>query len=190
MDPKRLIQNNYLAVMAFLVLALAWLEQPPSVARAEAIPASTAPSWAEADEWVFPLEEPVRLAQGFQKPNSDFSSGHRGIDLAAELSQPILAPASGTLSFVGTVVDREVITIRRSDGKLISFEPACSNTLAGDKVIRAQVIGWVCEPDATYRQHCESERCLHFSVRLAGEYISPLSFIAKQRPSRLLVLRP
>jgi hypothetical protein len=190
MDPKRLIQHNYLAVIAFLVLALAWLEQPPSIARADVFEGLTHRADSTAEGWGFPLEQPVRLVKGFQKPNSDYSAGHRGVDLAAELGQAIFAPTSGTISFAGTVVNREVVTLLHDDGKLISFEPACSDSLVGEKVGKGEVFGWICEPNETYIQHCGLQRCLHYSVRLAGEYLSPLSFLGEQTPSRLLALKP
>ncbi|MEN9955814.1 MAG: hypothetical protein RLY34_621, partial [Actinomycetota bacterium] len=53
--------------------------------------------------WNPPLETPIRLINQYRQPNSDFSAGHRGVDYLVEPAQPVFAPASGQIWFVGKV---------------------------------------------------------------------------------------
>ena len=56
------------------------------------------------------------------------------MDLAAASDGgPVTSPESGTVSFVGVVVDRPVITIDHGNGLRSSFEPVRS-TLTGGAV--------------------------------------------------------
>jgi hypothetical protein len=87
------------------------------------------------------------------------------------------------LYFKGLVVDREVVTIRTSDGYLASFEPACTNLEVGDRVKLGQEIAWHCKPSASYEYHCDS--CVHFSARSAYGYISPDYLLGNLKPSVL-----
>ena len=187
MDPKRLIQNNYLVVIAFLLITVAWLEEPPIAASAQ--PKNPAPVTLDSQQtdWALPVSEPVQLMNGFRQPNSDYSAGHRGVDLAVDFGQPVTAPAAGVVHFLGTVVNREVLTLEHIGGLLTSFEPVCSDLNTGDQVAQGQVIGWVCEADDSYRNHCTNRVCLHFSLRLNASYLSPLAAITDKNPSRLMV---
>ena len=64
------------------------------------------------------------MLRAFDPPAKPWLSGHRGVDLqAAHDGAPVTSPAAGTVSFVGVVVDRPVITIDHGDGLRSSFEP-------------------------------------------------------------------
>lgn len=100
-----------------------------------------------------------------------------------EIDSKIKAPASGTLYFKGLVVDREVVTIRTTDGYLASFEPACTDLSVGGRVKVGQEFAWHCEPQERYEYHCRS--CVHFSARSEFGYISPDYLLGHLRPSVL-----
>ncbi len=142
----------------------------------------------EADEWATPFDQPTQLVNEYRQPNSDYAAGHRGVDYLVSLNQPILAPADGEIRFVGLVVDRWLLTISHPNGQISEFEPACTDLSQGDRVTRGQPIAWVCEALPNYRQHCDQMRCLHFSLRQSGLYLSPLALIGGLNPSRLLPL--
>lgn len=96
--------------------------------------------------------------------------------------QPVLSPESGRIVFVGTVVDRRVVTIDHGGGLLSSFEPASAVLAVGDTVSAGQTIATV-----SAGGHCRTG-CLHWGVRLDGEYVNPLNFVTDRRPSVLLPL--
>lgn len=165
---------------AIAMLSLALWQQQSNLGSAQTPPAS--------DAWQVPLKEPVHLVNPYFQPNSDYSAGHRGIDYRVTLGQSVFAPTDGTVWFVGTVVNRSVLSIRTASGDLVAFEPVCSNLVVGDSVTRGQEIAAVCEADPDYRQHCENQLCLHFSLRNPVGYLSPISRIGGFSPTVLLPL--
>jgi murein DD-endopeptidase MepM/ murein hydrolase activator NlpD len=98
----------------------------------------------------------------------------------------VFAPAEGKVHFVGEVVNRQLISLDHSQELLSAFEPVCSQLNEGDSVVSGQLIGEVCEGEASYDPHCQPSICVHFSVRKNGEYLSPLWFTGELTPSRLL----
>ena len=148
--------------------------------------------------WNPPLEAPIRLVNQYRQPNSDYSSGHRGVDYLVKVGQPVLAPADGQVWFVGKVAQRNVLSLVHQGGYLTEFEPACTDLTKGEPVFAGQEIAKVCRPDETYLSHCPIATCLHFSLRQpeftgstgrrssSGQYLSPLLFIGGLNPSRLL----
>jgi murein DD-endopeptidase MepM/ murein hydrolase activator NlpD len=102
------------------------------------------------------------------------------VDLETHDGAPVLAPQDGTVSFVGWVVDRPVITIDHGNGLRSSFEPVASELKKGDSVDMGAELGMM---DGS--SHC-SPGCVHWSVRQGDEYINPLQFVMDLRPSVLL----
>ena len=98
------------------------------------------------------------------------------------------------VSFSGVVVDREVLSIDHGGGYVSSFEPVESELEVGDSVTEGQTVAELSTYDDG-SHHCDSP-CLHWGVRLFGEYINPLLLIGELEPSVLLplhtqeVLRP
>ena len=118
-------------------------------------------------------------------PMTEYGEGHRGIDLPAQIREPVLSPADGEISFVGKVGYRNVISVRFGDSLTASLEPVCSELVEGTYVLMGEEIGLVCEPDPEYLWHC-SETCLHFGTRSEAGYFSPLALIGGLGPSRLV----
>ncbi len=139
-----------------------------------------------SSEWNPPLEAPIRLVNQYRQPNSDYSAGHRGVDYLVKPGQAVLAPASGEIWFAGKVAQRPVISILHPNGYITEFEPACTDLSKGEAVFAGQQIGVICSGDSSYLPHCTNAACLHFSLRIAGAYISPLVLIGGLNPSRLL----
>jgi murein DD-endopeptidase MepM/ murein hydrolase activator NlpD len=85
------------------------------------------------------------------------------------------------VSFVGTVVDRPVITIDHGNGLRSSFEPVASSLRTGSAVAEGGVLGQV------QAGHCgPAPPCLHWGVRRGEDYVNPLAFVMDLRPSVLL----
>ena len=150
------------------------------VALALLAPGSTAgPS--PSPTWSWPVETPRVIVRQYIAPATPYSRGHRGVDLAAP-GGILRAPADGVVHFVGFVVDRPVLSIRHPGGLISSYEPVQTSLSEGDAVARGDPIGTI-EPG-----HC-SQSCLHFGVRLHGEYVSPLLYLGGIEPSVLLPTR-
>ena len=171
-------------IFAIGLIALAVLGVSTSVLPALAEEPS--PLQVSSLVWRVPLAPPVQLIQQFRQPSSDYSAGHRGVDYQVSLGEEVFAPADGTVWYVGLLVNRNIISLRHGSGILTEFEPVCSPLSAGDPVAMGQAVGKVCDAASSYRQHCPGARCMHFSMRFEGRYLSPLALIGGLNPSRLL----
>jgi murein DD-endopeptidase MepM/ murein hydrolase activator NlpD len=72
--------------------------------------------------------------------------------------------------FAGVVVDRPVLSIEHPGGLISSYEPVETSLVGGESVAGGDTIGTVVSG------HC-SALCLHFGVRLNGDYVSPMRFL-------------
>jgi hypothetical protein len=102
------------------------------------------------------------------------------------LGQGVFAPADATVSFVGNVVNRQVLSLSHQGKVVSSYEPVCSSLVVGQEVAAGDLVAEVCEASQDYAQHCLEILCLHFSTRQDGEYLSPLWFTGELDPSVLL----
>lgn len=136
--------------------------------------------------WPFPGSalDPLR---GFEPPEHDYGSGHRGIDIALSPGSRVLAPADGVVHFAAWLVNRPVLSIRHENGLLSSFEPVRSLLPSGSAVSVGQHIGNHDAGDETF-SHCFAH-CVHFGIRLDGEYLNPLVFFQLEQLSVLYPLK-
>jgi murein DD-endopeptidase MepM/ murein hydrolase activator NlpD len=134
-----------------------------------------------ATPWVWPVEPPHPVVRPYIAPATPYAAGHRGIDIAAP-DPDVLAPADGVVHFAGVVVDRPVLSISHDGGLITSYEPVQTELVAGDAVVAGEVVGQVVPG------HCESP-CLHFGVRLDGQYLSPLGYLGSIPRAVLLPTR-
>ena len=144
-------------------------------------PALAAAAQALGVQWRWPVDASRSIVRPFIAPETPYSAGHRGIDIRAP-DGIVYAPASGVVHFAGFVVDRPVLSIRHPGGLLSSFEPVSTSLVEGDLIAGGALIGTVLPG------HC-SELCLHFGVRLDGEYVSPLNYLGGIPRSVLLPTR-
>jgi murein DD-endopeptidase MepM/ murein hydrolase activator NlpD len=157
---------------------------PAGSVAAEALPAgavATGTITAGPPGWSWPLSPKPGVLRAFDPPPKPWLSGHRGVDLAsASFGTPVTAPSSGTVSFVGVVVDRPVITIDHGDGLRSSFEPVESELIKGAHVAEGGTLGNILPG------HCGTLPCVHWGVRRGETYVNPLAFVMDLRPSILL----
>lgn len=133
--------------------------------------------------WRSPV--PAAELRPFAAPPTPWGAGHRGVDLGPlSTGATIRAPADGRVSFAGVVVDRPVLSIDHGAGYLSSFEPVEAGLEVGDVVSAGDPVGTL----APGKGHCTA-LCLHWGVRLHGEYINPLLLTGELEPSVLLPLR-
>ncbi|HEY7988516.1 MAG TPA: hypothetical protein VIE19_04800, partial [Lapillicoccus sp.] len=71
------------------------------VAGSSGGPSATAPR----GRWTWPLLPRPPVLARFDPPDVRWGSGHRGVDLGADVSQEVLAPTDGVVTFRGVVVD-------------------------------------------------------------------------------------
>lgn len=192
-------------VPALLALVLAGAPMPPVASAATSIPVvggvgSSTPDVGPAARssfiaaWSWPLVPEPRVLRHFERPPQDWKPGHRGVDLSTRgLPAQVRSPADGVVAFAGTVVDRGVLTIDHGDGRISSFEPVTTTLVegravgTGDVVATVAVIHPATASGGTVRGHCGG-LCLHWGVRVEGEYVDPLAFVTDRRPSVLLPL--
>jgi len=145
------------------------------------------PARADVGAPATPLLSPIapfRAVNLFDRPDTPWGPGHRGIDLEASVGQAVLSPADGVVTFAGMVVDRGVVTVRHAGGLVSSVEPILSSVAQGDAVGVGDPLGTVSDE----RGHCAPATCLHWGVRRNGEYINPLDVLDGFGPVRLLPL--
>ncbi|MEO3932617.1 M23 family metallopeptidase [Micrococcaceae bacterium Sec7.4] len=131
--------------------------------------------------WSWPLNPKPAVLRAFDPPAKPWLGGHRGVDLqASHDGAPVTSPAHGTVSFVGVVVDRPVITVDHGNGLRSSFEAVRSDLDAGAAVAEGDVLGWIVPG------HCTPGPCVHWGVRRGETYLNPLAFVSELRPSVLL----
>lgn len=161
----------------------------PSFAAIIALITGFVPAQSSAEEPLLELPiaflEPSDTLNPYLSPMTEYGSGHRGIDLPADIGTEVLSPATGIISFIGKVGYRNLISVEFGNSLTASLEPVCSEVSEGTAVTVGELIGVVCEPDPEYVWHCSSI-CLHFGTRTEEGYFSPLALIGGLGPSRLV----
>ena len=93
-------------------------------------------------------------------------AGHWGIDFAAEVGEVVVAPASGTVTFAGSVAGMRTLTIEPFAGFKISVSYlATVDVMRGSAVRRGGRIGTAGMEDGIPG--------VHLSTRIDGQYVDP-----------------
>jgi murein DD-endopeptidase MepM/ murein hydrolase activator NlpD len=122
--------------------------------------------------WTWPVVGPV--IRGFDPPDSPYTAGHRGIDIAAPLGTPVRAAAPGTVSFAGPVGGQLFVSVASGNGVVASYSfLSAIGVRKGDQIAPGAVVG---ASGAGHVGVIPSH--LHFGVRVDGEYVDPMSFLA------------
>jgi murein DD-endopeptidase MepM/ murein hydrolase activator NlpD len=137
-----------------------------------------APSFAAGD-WGWPVRGQVLTE--FRNGDDPYAAGqHRGVDIAAPVGTPVVAPVGGTVEFAGAVGSSGVVVSERTaDGRYeLSYLHLSSLAVRrGDSVGRGDRLGAV---GVSGTRSAEAPH-LHFGVREAGDrhaYLDPLTFLA------------
>ena len=111
------------------------------------------------------------VLRGFEPPLHRWDAGHRGVDLAGYLGDPVRAAGPGVVLYAGRLFDRGVVVV--GHGVLrTSYEPVSATVAVGARVAVGQQIGTL---DSG---HCAGRPCLHWGL-LTGRghavtYFDPL----------------
>ena len=164
-----------------VVLAVAALLMSPSAARA--VPVGAAGATVPTGVW--PLSPTPAIVRAFDPPTSSYGVGHRGVDLAGTLGEPVRAALGGTVTFAGPLAGRGVVVIDHGDTRT-TYEPVQAGVSVGDEVATGAVIGTL----ALSQSHCLPAACLHWGwIRNADDvYLDPLDLVGLDQPVRLLPL--
>jgi len=124
----------------------------------------------DAPRYAWPLRPPPAVVTPFGAPEDPFGPGHRGVDLAGTVGQPVLAARGGTVVFAGLVAGQGVVSVQHDDGLRTTYEPLVPVVHAGAVVATGDVLGAL----AAGHRGCASA-CLHWGVRRDRlEYLDPL----------------
>lgn len=129
---------------------------------------------ADGGSWGWPLEPTPRVVHTFDPPDGPYGTGHRGVDLAGDVGQPVHAIGAGTVAFVGTVAGQGVVVV--DHGRLRStYEPVTGLVAQGEDVAAGEPIGTL----QLVHSHCLPDPCLHLGVKLGATYIDPLGLLPR-----------
>lgn len=182
---------NVLAA-TFLTLTLVVLPANPAygigAARVEsATPASARAVSPVGGGYVSPVggaHPPAGVVRAFDAPDSAWSAGHRGVDLAATVGSVVRSPGPGTVAFVGTVAGRGVVVVTHAGGLRSSLEPVAATVAVGTAVAAGEPLGTV---EAASSSHCAPGSCVHWGVRSGRSYVDPLALLRPERPAIVLL---
>src|SRR5918994_845208 len=132
--------------------------------------------------WTWAVEGPV--LRPFSLAADEYEAGqHRGIDVGAAINEPVRAPVTGTVSFVGPVpAGGRALTIQTADGYAVTLLQLGSVDVArGSTVAEGAVVGQVgvSEDGTTAVPH------VHLGIRVAAEpngYVDPLLLLPARTP--------
>lgn len=135
-----------------------------------------------AGSGTWPLAHDAEVVHGFAPGEQDWDAGHRGVDLAGEPDQPVLAALDGTVTFAGQVAGRGVVVVTHGSTRT-TYEPVQPSVPVGQVVVTGDQIGTL----ARAGSHCAPETCLHWGWRDDQTYFDPLTLVG-DGPVRLLPL--
>jgi murein DD-endopeptidase MepM/ murein hydrolase activator NlpD len=150
------VLRRHLRIMIFVAVCLGVLAIPGSAVANPLLP--TPAGW--------PLHGLPVVQRGFAPPALAWAPGHRGVDLAAKPGEAILAAASGTVAFAGSIGGKPVVSIDHGSVRT-TYEPVITTLRVGDRVALGQVIGILGTGG-----HCRG--CLHWGLRDGKRYLDPL----------------
>ena len=126
--------------------------------------------------WVRPVAGGV--VRGFDPPATRYGAGHRGVDLAAAVGEPVRAAGAGRVSYAGLLAGRGVVVVVHGQLRT-TYEPVAASVHVGQAVGVGAVLGRL-----TTGGHCTGG-CLHWGLLRGDVYLDPLQLLHRG-PSRLL----
>lgn len=184
-----------LAVITPLVPGAGAATQTTSAPTAGAlsVPDASAPSGAPRgapapvrSAWTWPLVPDPEVVAPFHAPPTPWSAGHRGVDLAAAVGQPVLSAGRGRVAFSGVVAGRGVVVVLHPDGLRTSYEPVDDRVPLGTVVEPGSRLGVV----SAVPGHCQPATCLHWGLRRGDVYLDPVQLVGAGPPVLLPLSRP
>lgn len=141
-------------------------------------PLGDATGVAPRSGFVWPLTPSPAILRRFEQPRSQWSSGHRGVDLSATVGQAVFSAGDGVVAFSGVIAGRGVVTVRHLGGLRTTYEPVDERLATATVVHRGARIGVISSTPG----HCVPLTCLHWGAIAGQFYRDPLSLLGFGRP--------
>jgi murein DD-endopeptidase MepM/ murein hydrolase activator NlpD len=129
--------------------------------------------------WAWPLND-RRATGGFDLPDTEYSAGHRGIDVPGRTGEPVRAVAEGRVTFAGSVAGVGVVTIDHGRERS-TYQPVDATVNRGDIIKTGDVLGRL----SGFGSHCATA-CLHLGRLESERYLDPLDRLATASRVRLV----
>lgn len=126
-------------------------------------------------KWIPPLRSLV-LTHAFNPPAHPWLTGHRGIDLRAEVDTAVRSVGAGRVSFASDLAGRGVVVVDHG-GVRTTYEPVRATVRRGELVSAGQQLGLI----APGVGHCGTGKCLHLGLRRGREYLDPMLLLRGNR---------
>ena len=141
--------------------------------------AGATPALGGDGSWAWPVGD-RRITSGFDLPDTEYSAGHRGIDLPGRVGEPVSAVAPGRVTFAGSVAGVGVVTVDHG-GERSTYQPVDPRVSRGDAVDAGDVLGHL----RAEGSHCATA-CLHLGRLDAESYLDPLDRLGSESRVRLV----
>jgi murein DD-endopeptidase MepM/ murein hydrolase activator NlpD len=164
-----------------LVCALVLALVPLSVTAAPSA-AATATTTSEEPVGQWPLDPRPAVVHGFDPPSVTWGSGHRGVDLAGRIGQPVRAALPGVVTYAGRIAGVRIVVVDHGATRT-TYQPVAAAVPRGTTVAAGEVIGHL----EWFGTHCSPAACLHWGWIHGSEYLDPLRLVGPL-PVRLLPL--
>ena len=140
-----------------------------------------APAQAHWPRLSWPLHPEPAVLRAFDAPEPNWLRGHRGVDLAGRVDQPVYAAGPARVVFAGMLANRPVISLAHPGGLRTSYEPVRPVVRVGQLVDQVGPIGTL-QPG---HPGCAAPACLHWGAMWgpasAADYLDPLGLLAQAR---------
>ena len=136
---------------------------------------------ADTERLSCPLRPRPAVLRAFDAPAPDWQRGHRGVDLAGAVGQPVYAAGRATVVFAGMLAGRPVVSLAHPGGLRTSYEPVRAAVRVGQTVGAETPIGAL----AAGHPGCPAPACLHWGAMWGpaarADYVDPLGLLASTR---------
>ena len=142
------------------------------------------PARGDAVRLEWPLRPRPAVLRTFDAPSPNWNRGHRGVDLAGTVGQPVYAAGAATVVYAGTLAGRQVVSLAHPGGLHTSYEPVRANVRVGRLLAAGTVVGEL----LAGHPGCPVAACLHWGAMWGpaarAKYVDPLGLLSST-PIRL-----
>jgi murein DD-endopeptidase MepM/ murein hydrolase activator NlpD len=132
-------------------------------------------------EGVWPLSPRPTVVDRFDPPSERWGRGHRGVDLAGRVGQPVRAAVAGQVTFAARIAGVGSVVVGHGATRT-TYQPVDATVARGDRVAAGQRIGHL----EWHGTHCAPAACLHWGLLRGEQYLDPLTLVDAPKPVRLL----
>lgn len=152
-----------LVVIAVAVVALISLARPDG---AVGVPVDPVPVG------VWPLVPTPEVVRAFDPPDTQWGSGHRGVDLSGSVGQVVRTALAGRVTFAARLAGRGVVVVDHGTTRT-TYEPVSARVRVGEVLARGQPVGTL----EAAGSHCFPRVCLHWGWKRGRTYLDPLRLV-------------